>query len=203
MPTKVDAAEILHDVAVLAKALRRHAATSKAHIGNARGGLWPRQRARRPGHCQQLRAILQAGIESGVQALCKALAFGNQLCRAGFHQHLGVARLMVVHGIWKRDKDRRDAGGTDLGNGQGTGATDNKICPGIGGCHVGNEGLDIRIQESHRIRFARALQMAGAALVTNGQPVHCGEAAQHLRQNGIEALCTLAPAQHQQPQRSR
>jgi hypothetical protein len=109
---------------------------------------------------------------------------------------------VIVDRVRVRHEDRRRAGRSEFGEGQGAGAADHEVGPRVGGRHVVLERHDVRLDAGVHVGRARLVEVLRAALVPNRHRHARAAPPQHFRQRRVEALRALAAAEHEQVQRS-
>ena len=111
--------------------------------------------------------------------------------------------LVVVDRLRERHQHAADARGAQFGERQRAGAADHEVGPGVGGGHVGDEGLDARGDAG--LAYARVGVGAQllAALVAHFDASTSVQRRQRLRHRRVQRARALAAAEHQQAQRRR
>ncbi|MCY1529321.1 hypothetical protein D9M68_644570 [compost metagenome] len=118
--------------------------------------------------------------------------------RALLRQIIGIARLVVVDRVGQRHQERRQAGGGQFAHGQGAGAADDQIGPGVGTGHVLDEGRDLGFDRGLAITLRGDLVMFAPGLVEHLRPQVRRHLGQGFRQQLVQGLGAQAAAQHQQ-----
>ena len=195
---QVDEVDAAHAIVHAGLASRRH-----AQIREARRRVDVAGGARRLRHLEQPRAIRGELGEVRAQALGRQLALRQHPAGADAHHDLGVLRLMIVGGGRKRHQECAESGGLQLGDGHGAGPAQGQIRPGIGRRHVVDEGQHLGLDRELPIRGARRLDTPLARLVPHLRAARRIEARQRLRHGGVQALRTLAAAEHQETRAPR